>query len=176
MSDVLIAPFSNSTIRDWPTGHFTVLVGLLLERLPSPIGVRIIGTASQRLRAADIVRAPPAARVGNDCGRLSWAQLLDRLKTAECVVANNSGVGHLGGYLDIPTVCIFGGSHERHEWRPLGESVTLLSRTIGCSPCHLDHSVGSPYDKACLREIPPHAVADAVCQAIARSGSRRPEA
>ena len=128
----------------------------------------MIGAPGQKLRAHEVVRNYPATRVTNECGSLPWSQVIENLKRAACVVSNNSGVGHLGGYFGVPTVCVFGGSHPRGEWRPLGRSVVLVSRVIGCSPCQLDHSNGSPYGKACLREIRPDVVAGAVRSAMAR--------
>ena len=161
MSDIVIAPFSNSDIRDWPVTHNAVLVGLLLEGLDPAARIRVIGTANQKLRGCEIVRYHPVDRVVNDCGRFSWPEVIALLRGARCIISNNSGVGHLGGAFGVPTVCIFGGSHQRHEWRPLGASVMLVSRAIGCSPCQLDHGSLSPYDKACLREIAPETVAAA---------------
>jgi ADP-heptose:LPS heptosyltransferase len=176
MRELIVAPFSNSDIRDWPLDQYAELIGLLLVRAPGDLLVNVIGTASQRLRVHEVVRDHPSDRVINTCGRLSWPDVVDRLKAAACVVSNNSGVGHLGGHFGVPTVCVFSGSHPRHEWRPLGDSVVLVSRVIGCSPCQLDHSTGSPYGKACLREITPEVVADAVLSAMARRPSTRPNA
>ena len=173
VSDIVIAPFSNSDIRDWPLEHFRDLIGLLLAE-SSDRRVTVIGTASQRLRANEVVRPWPAGRVINACGRLSWPAVLDLIKASACVISNNSGIGHLSGYLGLPTVCIFGGSHQRHEWRPLGDRVALVSRAIGCSPCQLDHVSGSPYGKACLRQIAPAEVAgaaSAIMQRAADSGA-----
>jgi ADP-heptose:LPS heptosyltransferase len=161
MTDIVIAPFSNSPIRDWPGAHFSTLIGLLLEQLGEDVRIRLTGTASQRLGVNEIVRYHPADRVFNTCGKLSWDEVLEALRTADCVIGNNSGIAHVAGFLNAPTVCIFGGSHQRTEWGPRGEHVIILSRVIGCSPCHLDHGHVSPYGKACLREIDPAQVADA---------------
>ena len=170
MSDIVIAPFSNSDIRDWPIDHYGTLVGLLLERLAADDRIRIIGTRNQKLRACEIVRPYPATRVVNACGLHAWAEVVEQLRRARCIISNNSGVGHLGGHYGVPTVCVFGGSHQRHEWRPLGRSVVLVSRAIGCSPCQLDHGGVSPYGKACLREIAPEEVAGAAFMIMGRIG------
>ncbi len=174
MTDIVVAPFSNSAIRDWPAGHFAQLIGLLLERDGRERRIQVIGTASQRLAACEIVRYLPADRVVNLCGRLSWNAVLGALRVARCVIGNNSGIAHVAGYLGTPTVCIFGGSHQRIEWRPRGENVILLSRTIGCSPCQLDHGHASRYRKACLREISPPTVADAVATIVRRYADAPP--
>lgn len=169
MSEIVIAPFSNSPIRDWPGTHFAALIGLLLEQLGTDCRIRLTGTANQRLGVNEIVRYHPADRVINACGRMSWEDVLAALRTADCVIGNNSGIAHVAGFFNTPTVCIFGGSHQRIEWAPRGENVVILSRVIGCSPCHLDHGHVSPYGKACLREIDPVQVADAAKRIMARS-------
>jgi ADP-heptose:LPS heptosyltransferase len=173
VSGILVAPFSNSDIRDWPVGHYTKLIGLLNERLPADEEIRIIGTPGQRIRAGEIVRPYPYPRVANTCGRVPWPDLVGQLRTARCVIGNNSGIAHLSGRLGTPTVCVFGGSHQRLEWRPLGFNVALISRAIGCSPCQLDHGAKSPYGKACLREIEPEVVADAVFMIMRRVARTR---
>lgn len=162
MNDVIVAPFSNSAIRDWPAAHVAELIGLLLAE-PAIIGrIRVVGAPGQRLGACEIVRFHPADRVTNECGRLGWEDVLAALRTAACVIGNNSGIAHVAGSYATPTVCVFGGSHQRLEWRPRGPNVLVLSRAIGCSPCHLDHGHLSPYGKACLRDIAPATVRDAV--------------
>lgn len=171
MSEVLVAPFTNSAIRDWPVGHYTRLVGLLVDGLGRDVRVRVIGTPGQRLRACEIVRPYDSERVSNDCGRIAWPALLSALRSAACVIGNNSGIGHLSGAFGTPTVSVFGGSHERLEWRPRGANVVLLTRAIGCSPCQLDHGDTSLYDKACLREIEPKTVFDAAVRVMSRAAA-----
>ncbi|WP_294389629.1 glycosyltransferase family 9 protein [uncultured Sphingomonas sp.] len=173
MTTILIAPFSNSGIRDWPGSHFSALIGLILPRVAADAIVYVTGTASHRLRANEIVRAHPADRVVNLAGRQSRDAMIRLLKTADGAVVNNSGMAHLGGYFGIPTVSIFAGTHQRREWRALGGSVMLVTRAIGCSPCQLDHGQTSPYNKACLRQITPGQVADALFANMKRVSAMR---
>jgi ADP-heptose:LPS heptosyltransferase len=175
VSAIVVAPFSNSDIRDWPTGHWAALIGLLLERWTEGGTIRVIGTRNQMLRAAEVVRAFDATRVVNMCGHMAWDAVLAQLRAAACVIGNNSGVAHLAGFYGVPTVCVFGGSHQRMEWRPLGFNVVTVSRVIGCSPCQLDHGQVSPYAKACLREIAPETVADAAFRIMERVKAMRME-
>lgn len=160
MTMLILSPFSNSEIRDWPMVHFAELIRLVHESRPE-VEIRVFGTASQRLRANEIVRTFDAAHVFNDCGRMLWDEAVGLIRSAACVVGNNSGIAHLAAGLGVPTVCVFGGSHQRLEWHPSGPHTTILSRVIACSPCHLDHNMGCPYDKACLRQIAPVDVAAA---------------
>jgi ADP-heptose:LPS heptosyltransferase len=166
MKTVIVAPFSNSAIRDWPIENFSLLIALLLERMPD-IGVHVVGVKSQKLAAREIVRPHPADRVQNQCGLLEWSQLLQRVRSADCVIGNNSGISHLAAFLGAPTVCVFGGSHQRMEWHPKGPNVVIVSRALACSPCQLDHNHVSPYGKACLRGIEPQVVAEAAAGMMA---------
>jgi ADP-heptose:LPS heptosyltransferase len=175
MSNVIVAPFSNSAIRDWPAGHFAELIGLLLEDAPAEMCIRVVGTAGQRLGANDIVRRHPADRVTNECGRMEWGSVLRAISEARCVIGNNSGLAHVAGYLGRPTVCIFGGSHQRNEWRPRGRNVVVLSRPVGCSPCQLDHGSVSFFGKACLRDITAREVHAGARLAVQRAANGQDE-
>ena len=164
MKAIIVAPFANGDIRDWQPSHFSALIGLLLERWDGLI--RVIGTRSQATRAAGIVRPYDATRVVSLCGHLMWDEVVAEIREAACVIGNNSGVTHLAGWLGVPTVCVFGSSHQRTEWRPLGFSARTLSRAIGCAPCHLHAARDCPYGKACLEQIEPEEVARTVFSAM----------
>ena len=47
-------------------------------------------------------------------------------------VGNDSGISHLAGALDKPTVAVFGGTNSRH-WRPLGSQVQVCQTKEGRS-------------------------------------------
>lgn len=160
MSEIVIAPFSNNALRDWPLDHYGEAIGLLLDQVDADTVISIIGTRGHRTAGAEIVRPFPAARVTNACG-LAWEKVLAKLRGARCVIGNNSGITHASGQFGTPTVCVFGGSHQRTEWGPLGTKVVILSRVIACSPCQLNHASECPYGAACLREITPRDVARA---------------
>jgi|KBSSwiStaDraftv2_1062776.scaffolds.fasta_scaffold241594_1 heptosyltransferase-2 len=165
MSSIVVSPFSNSDIRDWQPGHFSTLIGLLLDRWDGTISV--IGTRSQASRAAAIVRSYDATRVVSKCGHLSWREMVAEVRHAACVIGNNSGVAHLASWLGVPTVCVFAGSHQREEWRPTGFTTRTVTHAIGCAPCYLHRAADCPYDKACLSRIAPEKVAAAAFAAMA---------
>jgi ADP-heptose:LPS heptosyltransferase len=162
---VVLSPFSNSDIRDWPAVHYQSLASQLLIAI-SDLQIRVIGTASQALRANEIVRGLDGARFFNDCGRLSWPGVKALCLKADCLVGNNSGVSHQAAALGTPVVTVFGGSHLRQEWRPLGTDVTVISAAPRCSPCHIDHGAHCPFDKMCLTSISPETVATVVLRKL----------
>jgi len=163
MSGIVVAPFSNGDIRDWQPHHFSDLIGLLLRRWQGLI--HVIGARSQATRAAAIVRPHDAARVISECGR-PWQDVVTLVRGADCVIGNNSGITHLSAWLGVPTVCVFAGSHRREEWYPMTADALTISRAIGCAPCHLHRAAQCPYGKACLDQIDPSAVADAMLQVM----------
>jgi ADP-heptose:LPS heptosyltransferase len=152
---IVIAPFANERIREWPPEHFRRLIALLLEDPEARIAV--VGTLAQRARANDIVRAFPSTRVENTCGRLSWDDLLGLIDAAPFVVANNSGVAHLAAKRGRWTLCLFSGSHAFVEWSPRGPRVVVCSLDIPCSPCGLGGDK-CPNGHACMVELKPETV------------------
>lgn len=163
MNGIVVAPFSNGDIRDWQPHHFSELIRILLLGWPGV--VHVVGARSQVTRAAAIVRPHDATRVSSECGR-PWHDVVALVRGADCVVGNNSGITHLSAWLGVPTVCVFAGSHRREEWHPMAPRALTISRAIGCAPCHLHRAAQCPYGKACLDQIEPSAVADAVLKAM----------
>lgn len=163
---IVVAPFSNEQLRDWPGGHYAELLDHCVRNLDSTI--KVIGTIHQRPMANLIVRNLPADRVENLCGLLPWARVSDLLAGAQVVVGNNSGIPHTAARLGVPTVCIFGGTHAESEWMPRGAHVFLITKHTVCSPCSRQSCV---YGKRCLHEIPPLAVFDLVVRAAQTSAA-----
>lgn len=164
MNHIVVAPFSNSDIRDWPAAHFRTLIGRLVAERDETI--HVVGAPEQAIRAREIVQPFDARRVINDCGRTSWSATLDLIRSAACVVGNNSGIVHLAAFEGVPTLCVFSGSHQRLEWRPIGEQVITLSRAIACSPCHFHYAADCPYGLACLDQITPDIVFESMARLI----------
>ncbi len=164
MSHIVIAPFSNSDIRDWTAAHFRALIA----RLVADWGglVYVVGAPGQAMRAHEIVRSFDSSRVINQCGRGGWGEAVALVRAATCVIGNNSGIAHLAAFEGVPTVCVFGGAHQRLEWRPIGANVVTLSRVIACSPCHLHHAAHCPFGLACLEQITPDQVFETAMKLI----------
>ena len=166
MNPIVVSPFANSDIRDWPVDHYRVLIGLLSEARPETI--HVIGSAGQATRARFLVRSFDPVRVVNDCGRLAWPASEALVRRAACVIGNNSGIAHLAASAGVPTICIFSGAHRRAEWRPIGRNVVTLSRTLACAPCGFHHAADCPFGVACLDQIAPETVAETALRLLAR--------
>ncbi len=150
---IVMAPFSNSRMRDWP--YFRSLAVLCVDELDAV--VEFVGANVQRQAVNAMVRALPADRYINHCGRLSWAQTGAIIRAAACVVANNSGIGHFAAELGAPVVSIFAATHSPFEWMPRGPNVAVIVRHTACTLCGLDGGLLSdcPYERRCLTDIAP---------------------
>src|SRR5664279_4423095 len=111
---VVIAPHSNERVRDWPAGHVRQLAILCVERLDAI--VEFVGSRAQRHSVNTMIRALPADRYVNRCGLLSWEQSGSLMRTAACVVSNDTGIGHSAAQLGVPVVSVFSAKHSPLEW------------------------------------------------------------
>ena len=164
---MLLAPFANERMREWPFGHYRSLIARALT-IPS-LSVHVVGTPSQRARANALVRGFPSTSVVNDCGKLSWEQLLEKIDRAALVVANNSGIAHVAAQREKWTVCLFAGSHSWIEWMPRGTNVIVISKDVPCGPCELG-SDPCPNDLICMTRLEPDFVFER-CRRILARGS-----
>ena len=165
---IVIAPFSNSQVRDWPIDRYTALVGLLLKQFDGMI--LLVGTRGQAGLLEDICRTHgDDRRLVNLGGRTDWAGLAAVLRKADLVIANNSGVAHLAGACGRPTLAIYSGSHEPQQWGPRGEAVRTISAVVPCSPCGYERLELCPHDHRCMTLIEPGAI---LAHALAMLGAR----
>ena len=158
---IIVAPFSNDFLKDWPSYHYAELIELCYKEFN--LDVKIIGTLNQRAHANELVRCLPGDRVANLCGAIKWQDVERLILEAALVIGNNSGIPHYSSKLGIPTICIFGGMHSEAEWMPIGKKVYLIAKHVVCSPCS---SFDCPYAKRCLTEISPKVVFEIVCKAL----------
>ena len=149
---VVISPFANERVRQWPASHFRDLVGLISREHGLP--AVIVGTRGQRALANEIVRGFSSERVANACGSMSWAGLVEAVDAAPYVVANNSGVAHLAAGRGLWTLCVFSASHAFNEWMPRGPNVVTVMRALACSPCSLGRE-RCPNGVACMTDLAP---------------------
>jgi ADP-heptose:LPS heptosyltransferase len=153
---IAIAPLSNDALRNWPRAHYERLIDLCLQNLDREIV--LVGSAEQRQAINLIVRGRPAGRLANAAGQWSWAETIQMLSEAELIIANNSGIAHVGASLARPTLCLFAASHDPHEWGPRGPHVTTLFLKTACSPCALSTANGCYFGHACMEDLRPESV------------------
>jgi ADP-heptose:LPS heptosyltransferase len=160
---IVISPIINSELRDWGIANYARLIALLLDRMDCR--VVLVGSSAQHRQLERIVeengRNP---RITNVAGASDWFGTAEIVRTADLVIANNSGIAHLGAACGTPTLAVYSGSHQPQEWGPRGDNVRAVMAVVPCSPCGYDKLEKCPNEHLCMKQVAPETIAD---QAIA---------
>lgn len=149
---VVLAPGAAHATKRWPPGHWCDLAAALSARGTTVVG---LGTENERplLSGAQVVDG-----FGSD---LPLAAAL--LRGAQAVVANDSGLMHLGTAVGTPVVALFGPTVGHFGFLPYRGRATVLERPLPCRPCSLHGGDTCPRGHhRCMMEITPAVVAAAV--------------
>lgn len=159
---IVIAPVSNSDLRDWPLEHYVSLVRMLVQHLDCVI--LLVGSRPQTGSIGHIVQQSGRAdRVFDLSGRTAWAEIPAILQAADLVICNNSGIGHLAASVAAPTLAVYSASHQPQEWGPRGVHSKALMAVLPCSPCGFDSLAECPHQHACMQGLlPQHVFAQAM--------------
>ena len=169
---VVVAPISNTQVRDWGLANFGRLVQLLLRR--AACVVALVGAPTQRDQLSRIVAANGAdRRLANLAGRTDWLQTSEIVQAADLVICNNSGVAHLAAAYGTPTLAIYSGSHQPQEWGPRGAQVRAVTAPVACSPCGYERLDQCPHEHLCMRLISPEAIAEEALRMLKRDPPAR---
>jgi len=90
-------------------------------------------------------------------------KFMSLIKRCDCFITNDSGPMHIASALGVPVVAIFGPTHPKLGFSPLGSENVVLTANVKCSPCSL-HGEKRCHKKSrlCMDLIQPEMVADAV--------------
>jgi ADP-heptose:LPS heptosyltransferase/SAM-dependent methyltransferase len=149
---IVIAPFSNSDLRDWPAAHYAALIRLLLDQ--STAIIDLVGSPAQMTDLQALTSAVNGGdRVRNLGASQPFSALPDRLRQASLVICNNSGIAHLAAASGARTLAIYSGSHQPQEWGPRGQRAHAITLPIPCSPCGHDRLQDCPNDHRCMADL-----------------------
>ncbi len=101
---------------------------------------------------AILQRVLRADRCINACGMLSWQGFVEALRGAQTVYGVDSSAVHAAAAVGTPVVAVYSGIGGVGRWRPEGESVTVWSNPVPCSPCHLKNGCSH---MQCMKGIQP---------------------
>ena len=160
---VLVAPCSAWKVRDWPSGHWQRLIYLLKTSGYEVVGIgtkrdeEVLATICDVSSAFWVVDHPP-----------EW--ITDAMLGAAAVVANDSGMAHLGGLLGVPTIAVHAQLPPELLWQCTEvHSVTPTAQCTFCRWCP-DRGYHSVCETGCtaLAAVPPEQVLRLV-QQVARN-------
>lgn len=141
--------------KRWPSAHLEALA----DTLAREVEVTVIGD-----EGPDPVS--PVSTVRTNGGRHLRAALLEVagfLAAADVVVAGDTGLGHVAAALGVRVVSLFGPTTPALGFAPAGRGNRVVERALPCRPCSV-HGTRPCWrgDHACLDELAPAEVADAV--------------
>lgn len=158
----IIVPGAGSSLRMWPIARFAEVVREIARRRGwRPV---ICGSAAEEGLATEL-----ASKAGLDetvvlAGRTALPELVELVRHAEMVIANETSAIHIAAAVETPSVCILGGGHfGRFVPYPAGAAkappvpVYVRMPCFGCNwRCTQPHEPGGP--APCITKIETDAV------------------
>ena len=124
----VLLPGTNWATKRWPVEHYATLAALL--RSETDLVPVIAGGPD----AVPLARQIGSAAI-DIAGRTTLPGLVELLRRADVVVANDSGPMHIASALGRPLVTIFGPTNPIRTG-PFGRDDTVVRLNIVCSPCY----------------------------------------
>lgn len=128
---VMIAAGARSHIKRWSKEKFVKLIALLQEEFA--VKIILVGDKDDVFINEYITQHSPGA-ILDLSAKTTLNQLAYLLKKARLLIGNDSAVLHLGSYLNIPIVAIFGPTNEE-KYGPWSQVKTIVKKEIFCRPC-----------------------------------------
>ncbi|MPZ77973.1 MAG: hypothetical protein GEU77_15780 [Deltaproteobacteria bacterium] len=142
-----IAPGSGAREKNWPVNSFEAVARWWRDWVGGVVMILLGPVEEERGGYSTLCRSSLVMR-GVDLGLL--AALLAR---CSLYIGNDSGTSHLAAAVGTPTVAVFGPS-DLVQWAPRGESVSILTQNVQCSPC-TDSTMKSCAHRKCLTHLEP---------------------
>jgi len=141
--------------RAWPSGHLGAIAGAIAAR--HQLRPLITGAGRDRAAAEEAARAAGGPSIA---GLTTLGEFGGVCEGAEFVVAMDSGPMHIAAAVGTPTLGIFAMQpDEPDRWRPLGPHTAIVRPVYPCPPNHRKESCP---DFACVAQLQPQAVLEAL--------------
>jgi ADP-heptose:LPS heptosyltransferase len=125
---IVVAAGARSHIKRWGEDKSAQLCERLLE--DKDIKIILVGDEE----SAGYINNRCGDKVLNFCGKTKISQLAALLKKARLLITNDSATMHIGSYLDVPTLAVFGPTNEL-RYGPWGKVSSVVKKDIFCRPC-----------------------------------------
>lgn len=117
--------------KKWFPERFAVVA----DKLTAEFDARVIlmGSAQDKDRAAAVsglMRRPSY----DLAGETSLSEAIALIERSDLFISNDSGLMHIAGALNVPTIAIFGSTNPTAT-APVGENSMVIYKSVDCSPC-----------------------------------------
>ena len=132
--------------KRWFPDRFAAVADRLSESFPMQ-GI-ILGSKAD-WETAEEVRKAANTKLINLAGKTNLLEAIYLISQCRLFLSNDSGLMHIAGALNIPTVAIFGSTNPITT-SPAGNKTTIVHQNVSCSPC-LEETC--PTDFRCMKLI-----------------------
>lgn len=147
---ILVAPGGGRGAKRWPKERFREIVRALCAKGNR---VLLLGSREERKLLEEIAEGAPRDRVEIAAG-LDPALLPEHVARCAAALTNDSGLLHVAEACGVPVIALFGPTHPRLGFAPLGSDSIAIHTGIACSPCDLHGPQRCPRSHhRCLREV-----------------------
>jgi heptosyltransferase II len=129
--------------KKWFPERFAEIADRLMERFP--VQVLLFGSASDRDSIGAVARNAKHELI-DLTGKTSLKEAISLISRCRLFISNDSGLMHIAGALDIPTIAIFGSTNPITT-SPMGSHTMVIRKDVSCSPCL---KVSCPTDFRCM--------------------------
>jgi heptosyltransferase II len=117
--------------KRWPPERFAAVVDKLSQSFPLQ-GILLGSRADWDV--AEEVRKTARTELLNLAGKTNLREAIHLISRCHLFISNDSGLMHIAGALNIPTVAIFGSTNPITT-SPAGNKTTIVRQDVSCSPC-----------------------------------------
>ena len=142
--------------KRWPVERFAAVAGELQRRYTEAL-LLLFGSRPDR-EVTDKIAAALRERVLNLAGETTVREVMALIARCQVFLSNDSGLMHIAGALNVPTVAIFGSTNPATT-SPPGTRNIIIRKPVDCSPCL---KTVCPTDFRCMNLIGVEEVAEAV--------------
>jgi len=130
---IAIHPLAAYPSKRWPKVRFQTLARKLVDEFQTTIVW--IGSAGEQEFIEDCVEAIPERSVSL-AGKLDLLGLAAVLGETRLCIGNDSGPVRLAAAMGVPTITIFSGEFQPHQWIPWGAPAQILHYAPPCANCN----------------------------------------
>jgi heptosyltransferase-2 len=143
---VVVAPGAASNIKRWTKNGFAEVCDWLISMHEAQV---VFVGDEKDLGMVEAVKIRMKRSAVDLTGKTSLRQLVALLARCDLLISNDSAVMHMGSYLDVPVLAIFGPTDPK-RYGPWNYKSRIMRREIVCSPCR---KAQCRYAHECMRSL-----------------------
>ena len=153
-----VAPGASHSPKRWPPERFARVADHMAQS--RDMKILLLGSEADRPVAGEMAHAMERPAV-DWSGATDLATLPAAVRRCALLVSNDSGPMHVATAVGTPVVGVFGATHPRLGFAPVGPEDAAVTLDLPCSPCSLHGNRACRFrTHACMEELEPRRVID----------------